>query len=104
MQELGVQFAPTMLDLLFLVLDLKKCRLSHESVAVNVFQRNIQKGEEREFAGDVARAMNGSQHQRQSSMPEHGVLSVRQDWVSVFVGEYLKKFLAKHFQKLDQGG
>jgi len=83
---------------------LKKCRLSLESVAVNVFQRNIQKGEERKFAGDVARAMNGNQHQRQSNMPGNGVLSARQDWASVFVGEYLKQFLAKHFQKLDQAG
>jgi hypothetical protein len=104
MQELGVQFAPTMLGLRFLVSDLKKCRLSHVSVAVNVFQQNIQKGEKRGFAGDVGRAMNGSQHQRQSSMPGNGVLSVRQDWASVFVGECLKQFSAEHFQKLDQAG
>ena len=76
MQELGVQVAPTMLDLRFLVSDLMKCMLSHESVAVNVFQQNIQEGERKGFAGDVGKAMNGSQHQQPSSTLDNGVLLV----------------------------
>ena len=42
----------------------------------NVLAQNIQEGEKREFAGDVAKVMNGSQHQQPSSTLGNGVLLV----------------------------
>jgi len=70
----------------------------------NVLVQNIQEGEKKEFAGDVAKAMNGSQHQQPSSTLGNGVLLVQLAWANVFVGEYLKRFLVRHSRKPDQIG